>query len=110
MSETSQLVDEAGRCSKAQAEALLKPQSLRPVEVYTFIFLFTLSNSIPFENAVWRVQFSDPHVTLSFDHMHNYPHGLGGKHFWNTLQEYANHLGSAAIQSINARLDAICEL
>jgi len=42
-------------------------------------------------------------VTLSFDHMHNYPHGLGGKHFWNILQEYASELGSAAIQSINSR-------
>jgi len=47
MNETSQLVKEAGKCSKAQAEALLKPQSLRPVEVYLILFyLFNFSNVI----------------------------------------------------------------
>lgn len=39
--ETSQLVEEAGKqSSKTQAEALLKPQSLRPVEVCMLLFLF----------------------------------------------------------------------
>jgi len=107
MDETSRLVTQASTCSKSEAEALLKPVSLRPVEVlYPCPFYWiNFSNYILVENAFWRVQFSDPHMALSFDHMHNYPHGLGGKHFWSVLQEYVNQLGSAKIQSINSRCD-----
>jgi hypothetical protein len=47
------------------------------------------------------VQFSDPHVMLSFDHMHNYPHGFGGKHLWGALQRYVDVLGKSAIKAID---------
>ncbi|KAF8197090.1 hypothetical protein BJ912DRAFT_1020953 [Pholiota molesta] len=55
------------------------------------------------DNAFWEIQFSDPHQILSFDHMHNYPHGLGGKHLWSELQKYISAQGSEAEHSVDAQ-------
>ncbi|TFK39111.1 hypothetical protein BDQ12DRAFT_698231 [Crucibulum laeve] len=40
------------------------------------------------KNAFWEIHFSDPHKALSWDRMHSYPHGLGGKHLFPELQSF----------------------
>ncbi|KAF8148377.1 hypothetical protein BJ912DRAFT_1125700, partial [Pholiota molesta] len=70
----------------AQAKRLLKESGLRGLE-----------------NAFWEIRFSDPHQALSFDHMHNYPHGLGGKHFWKQLQTYILEEGDEAEKKVDFR-------
>ncbi|KAM6495342.1 hypothetical protein JOM56_009965 [Amanita muscaria] len=74
--ESQRLYDEATvATTKAMQNEILKAQSLRLVP-----------------NAFWTVQHSDPHRTLSWDRMHNYPHGLGGKHIWPLLKKHIEDL------------------
>ncbi|KAG5640562.1 hypothetical protein DXG03_008069 [Asterophora parasitica] len=40
------------------------------------------------KNAFWDINLSDPSQTLSWDRMHGYAHGLGGKHILPQLQEF----------------------
>ncbi|KAG5640452.1 hypothetical protein DXG03_008592 [Asterophora parasitica] len=40
------------------------------------------------KNAFWDINLSDPCQTLSWDWMHSYVHGLGGKHILPQLQEF----------------------
>ena len=46
-----------------------------------------------FQNAFWDIKFSDSFKALSWDHMHNYTHGLGGKHLWPLIEEHLADLG-----------------
>jgi hypothetical protein len=62
----------------------LKEQSIRPVE-----------------NAFWSVQFSDPFKALSWDRMHNYAHGLGGKHIWPVLKKYIFAMGRSKAKLVD---------
>jgi hypothetical protein len=47
------------------------------------------------------VQFSDPHMALSWNHMHNYAHGLGGKHIWPEIQRHIEDLGRQASKTVD---------
>jgi hypothetical protein len=47
------------------------------------------------------IQFSDPHVALSWDYMHNYAHGLGGKHIWPEIQQHIEDLGHQASKTVD---------
>ncbi|KIJ98243.1 hypothetical protein K443DRAFT_133505 [Laccaria amethystina LaAM-08-1] len=38
------------------------------------------------KNAFWSIKNSDPHPALSWDRMHSYPGGLGGKHILPQIQ------------------------
>ena len=49
------------------------------------------------QNAFWSVKYSDPNHALSWDRLHNYSHGLGGKHLWPCLKKHISELpGSCA--------------
>ena len=54
-----------------------------------------------YQNVFWTVQFSDPHQVLSWDHMHNYAHGLGGKHIWPEIQRHIEALGCEALKWVD---------
>jgi len=52
-------------------------------------------------NAFWDIQFSDPFQALSWDRMHNYAHGLGGKHLWPILQQSIHAQGRSKAQLVD---------
>lgn len=54
-----------------------------------------------FQNAFWDINFSDPFKALSWDHMHNYAHGLGGKHLWPLIEEHLDDLGRTAAHTVD---------
>ncbi|KAJ3509195.1 hypothetical protein NLJ89_g5347 [Agrocybe chaxingu] len=85
MEETQALVAEA-QAGKAGIEAKLKERGLRPVE-----------------NAFWDVELSDPYKAVSWDRMHSYAGGLGGKHIWPLLQKYIRGLGVAVSRKVDER-------
>lgn len=53
------------------------------------------------KNAFWDVQFSDPHIALSFDQLHVNDLGLGGAHFFPQAKQFVSELGPAARQKID---------
>ncbi|TEB20718.1 hypothetical protein FA13DRAFT_1800703 [Coprinellus micaceus] len=72
--------------TNADAEAILKTQSLRNVK-----------------NSLWKVNHSDPHKVLTWDHMHSYSHGLGGKHLWPTIQQHIKGYEREMAKTIDER-------
>jgi ligand-binding SRPBCC domain-containing protein len=84
MARTRHLVVQAKEMNDKAAMFELKKQGLRAVM-----------------NAFWDVQFSDPFRALSWDRMHNYAHGLGGKHLWPILQQYINAQGRSKAQLVD---------
>jgi hypothetical protein len=75
LAETQNLVTQANEKDTVAIENL-KQQGLRPIV-----------------NAFWEIRFSDPFKALSWDRMHNYAHGLGGKHIWPVLKQYISAMG-----------------
>ncbi|KAF6754610.1 hypothetical protein DFP72DRAFT_898326 [Ephemerocybe angulata] len=69
LDETENLVIQAMHIKGVgKKDAHLKPQSLRPVR-----------------SAFGTIANSDPFAALSFDRLHSYHNGLGGKHLWGQL-------------------------
>ncbi|KAF8876252.1 hypothetical protein BD779DRAFT_1677860 [Infundibulicybe gibba] len=67
----------AAKLPGTAAEETLKQQGLRNVR-----------------NAFWDVNYSSPFRSLSFDRMHNYLSGLGGRHIWPWLKAHIVALGA----------------
>jgi hypothetical protein len=44
-----------------------------------------------------------PHIALSWDHMHNYAHGLGEKHIWPEIQRHIEELGRQASKMVDSQ-------
>ncbi|KAF8875181.1 hypothetical protein BD779DRAFT_1701646 [Infundibulicybe gibba] len=86
---TRAILREAAKHSKTDAERLLQQRGLRHIQ-----------------NAFWDVNYSSPFRSLSFDRMHNYPSGLGGRHIWPWLKGHILELGA----DIAARLDSQMDL
>ncbi|KAM6499899.1 hypothetical protein JOM56_005407 [Amanita muscaria] len=85
---SAQLIRQAeGAGSLKDAEEILKSQGLRLIN-----------------NAFWTVANSDPHDSLSFDRMHNYPHGLGGKHLWPLVKAAIQDLGKPASRKVSEQM------
>jgi hypothetical protein len=49
------------------------------------------------------VKFSDPFKAISWDRMHSYAHGLGGKHIWPIIEKYITDDGRGAIRRVDER-------
>ena len=49
------------------------------------------------------VAWSDPHQILSYDHMHNDSHGLGGKHILPSVLLYLKATGRDALADLDKR-------
>lgn len=101
--EHTQEIFEAGlELSAAEHEELLKSEGMRNVEVCELNTTFAVIDKPVFpKNAFWSVQFSDPHQALAWDHMHNYSHGLGGKHIWPEIQFHVEALGRKALKTVD---------
>ncbi|KAF8545543.1 hypothetical protein OG21DRAFT_1528420, partial [Imleria badia] len=50
----------------------------------------------PVPNVFWKVRDSDPHQALSFDQLHYFDGGLGGKHLLNEYKKVLSWLGRPA--------------
>ncbi|KAL4248361.1 hypothetical protein ABKN59_009698 [Abortiporus biennis] len=59
------------------------------------------------ENAFWNVANSNPHHTLSFDHLHAYHLGLFGDHLWPELQILVEKIGPHAKSLVDDWVSAI---
>lgn len=49
------------------------------------------------------VAWSDPHEILSYDHMHNDSHGLGGKHLFPIILRYLKGSGRDVLAQLDRR-------
>jgi hypothetical protein len=49
------------------------------------------------------VEFSDPFKAISWDRMHSYAHGLGGKHIWPIIEKYILGDGREAVKQVDER-------
>ncbi|KAI5996963.1 hypothetical protein EDD15DRAFT_2528643 [Pisolithus albus] len=74
--------------SRKDGEALMQKQSLRPVE-----------------NAFWRVNHSDPHRALSFDHLHYDDMGMGD-HLFKEIKKNLAEIGRHAEKAVDDHHDA----
>jgi hypothetical protein len=54
------------------------------------------------------VEFSDPFKAISWDRMHSYAHGLGGKHIWPLIENYITGDGRGAIKQVDERYTFFC--
>ncbi|KAH9476946.1 hypothetical protein JR316_0010862 [Psilocybe cubensis] len=86
--ETAEIVAKAQTLNVTQGEALLKKNGIRPIE-----------------NAFMTVQFSDPHEILSWDRMHCYSHGLGGKHLWPAVRTYIRASKQSGLGELDKRFN-----
>ncbi|PPQ82862.1 hypothetical protein CVT24_008300 [Panaeolus cyanescens] len=59
------------------------------------------------ENAFWTVAFSDPFKALSWDRMHNYALGLGGKHIYPLISKYIKTVSKDAANTVDAQVSAL---
>ncbi|KAI5983591.1 hypothetical protein EDD15DRAFT_2533716 [Pisolithus albus] len=73
--------------SRKDGEALMQKQSLRPVE-----------------NAFWRVNHSDPHRALSFDHLHYDDMGMGD-HLFKEIKKNLAEIGRHAEKAVDDQYD-----
>ena len=49
------------------------------------------------------MEFSDPFKAISWDRMHSYAHGLGGKHIWPIIEKYITGDSRGAIKQVDER-------
>ncbi|TFK61559.1 hypothetical protein BDN72DRAFT_438464 [Pluteus cervinus] len=66
--------------TKTASEEILKALGLRDVD-----------------NVFWGINYSDPYEALSFDPLHNYASGLGGRHIWPRLSRHIEDLGRSSL-------------
>ncbi|KAG8769363.1 hypothetical protein FRC12_005001 [Ceratobasidium sp. 428] len=89
--ETLKLIKQARSLNQTQAEAILKPQSLRPVES---VFLSLGPNTNPFQ-------------ALSYDTLHNDDLGRWRHHLWKLLKSLVLEESKATIDTFEARINAV---
>ncbi|KAF8884449.1 hypothetical protein BD779DRAFT_1674068 [Infundibulicybe gibba] len=87
---TRAILREAAKHSKTDAERLLQQRGLRHIQ-----------------NAFWDVNYSSPFRSLSFDRMHNYPSGLGGRHIWPWLRDHILGLGADTAGRLDSQMNLI---
>jgi hypothetical protein len=89
----------------ADAAEELKNQGLRPIWVEFLLYYMPIQICADllsfFQNAFWDIKNSDPFKALSWDHMHNYAHGLGGKHLWPLVEKYLQDLGRTNAHTVD---------
>ncbi|KAG2111031.1 hypothetical protein BD769DRAFT_1392138 [Suillus cothurnatus] len=81
--------DELWKKDKAAGEEALKKWGLRPVM-----------------NVFWQIPNSNPHETISQDHLHVYHIGEWGKHLFGKLKRHAAALGRSAEKKIDNQFAA----
>ena len=91
--ETQKLIADAQALNAKQGEEILKANGIRPVDVSYFFLRSKKLIQIHFKNAFMTVAWSDPHEILSYDHMHNDSHGIGGKYLFPMVLKYLKASG-----------------
>ncbi|KAG1841300.1 hypothetical protein DFJ58DRAFT_718174 [Suillus subalutaceus] len=87
--EDAQSCVELWKKNKAAGEEALKKRGLRPVM-----------------NVFWQIPNSNPHETISQDHLHVYHIGEWGKHLFGELKRHAAALGCSAKKKIDDQFAA----
>ncbi|KAG1861170.1 hypothetical protein DFJ58DRAFT_715501 [Suillus subalutaceus] len=87
--EDAQSCVELWKKNKAAGEEALKKRGLRPVM-----------------NVFWQIPNSNPHETISQDHLHVYHIGEWGKHLFGGLKQHAAALGRSAEKKIDDQFAA----
>ncbi|KIK41608.1 hypothetical protein CY34DRAFT_85128 [Suillus luteus UH-Slu-Lm8-n1] len=87
--EDAQSCVELWKKNKAAGEEALKKRGLRPVM-----------------NVFWQIPNSNPHETISQDHLHVYHIGEWGKHLFGELKRHAVALGRSAEKKIDDQFAA----
>ncbi|KAG1763350.1 hypothetical protein EV702DRAFT_982923 [Suillus placidus] len=87
--EDAQACVELWNRDKKAGEEALKKRGLRPVR-----------------NVFWRIPNSNPHETISQDHLHVYHMGEWGKHLFGELKRHAAALGRSAEKKIDDQFAA----
>jgi len=84
--------------SQSAGNEALKKLGLRPVEVSPNLceHIDTYYNNHKTQNVFWGVRNSDPHWVLSFDQLHYFDGGLGGKHLLGEYKKVLGYLGRPA--------------
>lgn len=79
---------------RVAGESALKKQGLRPIKVSTCNQMYQLLSPINhvLQNVFWKVPNSDPHDTISQDHLHVYHMGQW-KHLFGELKQRIAALG-----------------
>ncbi|KAF8956317.1 hypothetical protein BDZ97DRAFT_1907242 [Flammula alnicola] len=90
--ETEKIIAESRVLNAKEGEELLKANGLRAIDL---------------KNAFMSVAWSDPHEILSYDHMHNDSHGLGGKHLYSSVLTYLKASGRDELAELDRRFKAM---
>jgi hypothetical protein len=71
--------------------------------MYVKISTHEAKSDMSLKSSFMSVEWSDPHKSLSYNHMHCDSHGLGGKHIWPSVRIYIRASGREALAELDKR-------